>query len=209
MKRSNRHLIALAAVSLFASLLPAHAQAQTRVTPCSATTPNNAACITWSPTTTRTDGLPTNLPISYLVEQRVGTTGAWTSAGTTSLTRLYVENLAPGTYFFRGYAIEGSAQSGPTPAATFAATAPPPAPPNVPANFTIAVVIDLNHAPVYRVTQAGRRDARYADACGYIPVGKPCHGSVLFDFRGSKFRRVADADVKPWAPTCSGAAPCA
>jgi hypothetical protein len=183
------------------------AHAQTRVTNCHSATPNNAVCLDWTAPTTHADGMPIVLPITYRVEQRIGT-GAWTTtASGISVRRLYLQNLAPGSYEFRGYATVSALESIAS-NVVGRSIASPPSPPGPPV-FTIAVVIGINHAPVYRVTQAGKRDARYVDACGYIEVGKPCHGNVMFDFRGAKFRRVADADVKPWGTVCTGVAPCA
>lgn len=209
---TDHHLIAILSVFLLALCATGIANAQ-RVTACSTTTPNNAICIEWNAVTTDVDNKPLTTPVTYRVEQRAGTTGNFTQIATgVTATRLYVENLAPGTYFFRGYAnCSGSScvESVASNVVSRAATAVP-VQPSAPV-FTIAVVIGLDHAPVYRLTQAGKRDERYHDACGYIEVGKQCHGPVAFRFRDSSFRRVNDTDVKPWKVDCSGnvAAPCA
>lgn len=197
---------------LLVSLLGSFANAQTRSTPCSPTTPNTTACITWSQTLTRTDGTPVLLPISYLVEQRTGTSGTWSTAGTTTQLQLAVPNLAPGTYFFRGYTIEGSSQSGATPAASFAVATPPPAPPNAPPNFTIAVIISRDHAPIYSVVGAAP-NYQPGSYYGDVRVGRAC-GEYVFTYRSKRFHRVEVARKETWGYPASGdlrnlAAPCA
>jgi hypothetical protein len=115
-------------------------------------------------------------------------------------------NLNPGTTCVRvtvtnTYGIE----SPPSNVASRVVDPPTPQPPQI---TTIAVVANINMAPVYKVTQAGERDKRYADACGFVPVGVECVGPVLFTFRDAKFRRVPDERVSKWQVECAGAAPC-
>ncbi len=182
------------------------AHAQTHSTPCSTTTPNNALCITATAPTTHEDGTPVVLPITYRFEQQTGAT--WTVLATQASRNFMVQNLAPGTYTFRAFAIVNNLDSRASNTVSRAVTAPP-SPPNPPAIQVVQVVIGMDHAPVYRITQAGKRDARYADACGFVPVGSECRGNVLFTFRGHGFRLVRDEDVKPWNADCTGgAAPC-
>src|SRR5688572_7716506 len=97
------------ALTILALLLAGVAQAQTRVTPCSETTPNNAICLQVTAPATHEDGTPVVLPITYRYEQQAGTT--WTALTTTSARRYLVTNLAPGTYTFRAFAIENNLDS--------------------------------------------------------------------------------------------------
>jgi hypothetical protein len=181
--------------------------AQTRETPCNPATPNNAICLQVTAPATHEDGAPVVLPITYRYEQQAG--AAWNVLATTSARRFLVSNLAPGTYTFRAFATVNAVDSRASNTVTGTATALPPSPPVPPVIQVVQVVIGLDHAPVYRITQAGKRDARYADACGFVPVGSECRGPVLFSFRGLGFRLVRDQDVKPWNADCTGgAAPC-
>jgi hypothetical protein len=189
-----------------------NAQSATRVTDCSPTTPNNAICLVWTHDGKAVDGKPVT-GVTYRAQQRNGTAGTFSTIGTgLTVTQLYVENLAPGEYFFRVFANctgTGCVDSAASNTASRTAT-PNTVQPTAPI-LTIAVVIGVDHSPVYRITQEGKRDQRYNDACGFIPVGKACAGPVLFTFRDSRFRRVNSSDVKPWKVDCSGsvAAPCA
>lgn len=83
----------------------------------------------------------------------------------------------------------------------------PPLVPNAPGNFTVAVVLGMNMAPVYKLTATLKRSA---DPAGFIPVGLPCEGNVLFRFREVSFRKVAASDVQFWGvvPSDAIAAPC-
>lgn len=180
------------------------AEAQTRVTACSATTPTNAVCIEWTAPELNTNGTQIVLPLTYRVERRVGTTGTWTTmASAQTALRHYATDLPPNEYFFRVYANCVSSggvtcvESTPGPTVSKAATNPVIQPGPVPIT-TIAVVIGLDHSPVYRLTLTGKKDERYHDACGYIPVGKTCSGPVAFTFRDKSFRRVNSSDVKLW-----------
>jgi hypothetical protein len=183
---------------------------QTRSTPCDPATPNNSLCITWEAVTQSTDG-KTLASVYYRVQRRIGTTGAWTDlAPNLTALRYYDQNLTPGTYFYRVFAGCSicSAESASSNIAQRDATAPPLIP-TAPV-ITVAVVVGMGHAPVYRLTQAGKRDERYSDACGFIEVGKECEGPVVYRFRGASFRKVASSDVKNWGVTCGDnvVAPC-
>lgn len=136
-----------------ALLLASVAQAQTRVTPCSATTPNNALCITGTH-----DGKDTNgnaiAGVTYRIEQRTGT-GAYAQVAT-GLTTLqyYAQNLTPGSYTFRAYAncATCTSESVASNAATGSATAIPVVP-NTPV-IIIAAVIRADGPPTYRIIQS-------------------------------------------------------
>jgi hypothetical protein len=128
-------------------LLAAPAFAQ-RVTNCSPTTPNNALCVEWQAPATNVDGSPTVQPMTYRLEQKVGATGLWVNAMTgLTTTRAYVQNLAPGLYFFRVYVncATCTGESAASNEASRAATAPP----RVPTSpvITIAVVISPDDPP--------------------------------------------------------------
>lgn len=80
-------------------------------------------------------------------------------------------------------------------------------PPNPPGNVTVAVVVELNMAPVFKLTSTGKRSA---EAAGFIPTGLPCSGNVLFYYREKPYRRVNADQVRWWnvVPGASVAAPC-
>lgn len=203
-------LIRITAVTLFLCVCgmvaqPAFAQ---RATPCDPATPNNAICVMWDQVTLNTDGTLVTLPITYRVERQTLTpTPTWTTVETVSTLRSYVRNLAPGTYTFRVLAIVDAKESAPSNTASRSVDKPTP---QAPVIQVVQVVIGMDHAPVYRITQNGKRDERYSDACGYIEVGKECSGPVLFRFREKSFRKVSADDVKAWGVNCSNAAaPCA
>lgn len=79
--------------------------------------------------------------------------------------------------------------------------------PNPPGNVTVAVVVTINVVPAYKILADGTRSQAVA---GFVPLGKPCVGSIVFIYRGKPYRRVAQADVKWWAtaPAANVAAAC-
>jgi hypothetical protein len=79
--------------------------------------------------------------------------------------------------------------------------------PNPPSNVTVAVVIGINMAPVYKVTATGKRSP---DPAGYIALNESCIGNVLFTYRGFSWRKV-DASKVAWfgvVPDSNVAGPC-
>lgn len=79
-------------------------------------------------------------------------------------------------------------------------------PPNPPGNVTVAVVIGMDHAPVYSLGS----NNKLSTLMGFVPVGLPCVGDALVTYRGSEFREVAREDVKFWGATSMRVvAPCA
>lgn len=136
----------LAAITLLALSVCAHAQAATRVTPCSATTADNELCISYAAVTTRTNGTAVTGPITYRVEQQFNA-GAFAAVGTGPDLRYYARNLAPGSYVFRVFAIEGTAVSAPS---NVLGKTIDQAPPNAPV-IVIAATIRADGPPIYRV----------------------------------------------------------
>ncbi len=90
------------------------AQAQTiptRSTPCDAATPWNAWCLQWTHEGKDTLGM-TITPV-FRVEQRVGTTGAWTQVASGLTAKMYyAKDLAAGTYYFRVFASHQTCPTG-------------------------------------------------------------------------------------------------
>lgn len=150
-------------------LLAAPAFAQSRVTPCDPATPTNAVCITWAAVTTRVDGLPTNFPVTYRVEQQLGT-GPFAVVSTGPALQAYVKNLAPGEYTFRVFAIESGKTSAPSNSAPRAIEQ---AAPNAPV-IIIAVLIRPNGVPVYR------RVAQVSPRPGEFIIVAPLAAAVLY-----------------------------
>lgn len=96
------HALLLLAVLLVIGS-PAFAQTATRVTNCSATTPNNAICLEWTHDGKAADGTASP-PVTFRVEQKAGT-GAYTTAATNLTTlKYFAQNLSPGDYLFRIFA---------------------------------------------------------------------------------------------------------
>lgn len=142
---------ALLLVSLLGSFVPdAHAQAATRVTPCSATTQNNELCITGTAVTTDTNGNAIT-GVTYRVTQKFGTgTAANVATGLTAL-QYYAKNLAPGSYTFQVFAncTACTAESAGSNAAAGSAT-PIPVVPSTPV-IIIAATIRADGPPTFRV----------------------------------------------------------
>ena len=80
--------------------------------------------------------------------------------------------------------------------------------PNPPGNVTVAVVIGLNMTPVFKLTATGKRSS---EAAGFVSVGAPCTGNVLFYYRDRGYRRIDHNAVAWWnvVPSQNVAAPCA
>lgn len=80
--------------------------------------------------------------------------------------------------------------------------------PNPPGNITIAVVIGVAVTPAYAYNA---RNRRIAEPVGFIEVGEPCFGAVVFSYRGKQWRRVDRSAVSWWnsEPRHRVAAPCA
>lgn len=94
--------------------------------------------------------------------------------------------------------------SSPPACKTFPALVPSP-----PGNVTVAVVIGINMAPVFKLTAAGKRSP---EAAGFAALGVPCTGNVLFYYRDQGYRRIDSAEVRWWGgivPSTNVAAPCA
>lgn len=187
MTTRDRIIHAVILLSLFGAFALSKAEAQTRSTPCNASTPNNAVCLTWGAVATRTDGLPTTFPVTYRAEQQAGT-GTFTTLSTVSATQFYVQNLAPGAYTFRVFAIENSLVSA---ASNLASRTIVQAPPTAPV-IVIAVVIGVDHSPVYTVLADGTRSNTVG---GFAAVGTECTGPVLFRYRNRDYR-----EPKKWKP---------
>lgn len=83
----------------------------------------------------------------------------------------------------------------------------PGVPPGTPNNVTIAVVIGVDHSPVYRINADGTRGSA---VLGFIEPNKPALAPVVFRYRSRDWCRVKPEDVKWWAtaPTVNVAAAC-
>jgi hypothetical protein len=81
-------------------------------------------------------------------------------------------------------------------------------PPNPPTGVTVAINFTINMAPVFKVTSLGKRSPEVA---GYVDLGVPCNGNVLFTYRSKSYRNIDPAAVLWWnvVPGTSVAAPCA
>jgi predicted phage tail protein len=172
--------IGLFCLALGAMCVAGYAQAQTsgtRVTPCNAATPNDALCVQGDAPTANTDGTAITGVLSYRLEQRVGTAGAWVTGASQATLQWYVTGLAPGTYYFRAYAKVNSIESAASNTVNAPTTAPPPPVPNAPVLRVTKVTISSDRAPVYEVlldeqTFAAVRGGKV----GTVKVGNVCDG---------------------------------
>ncbi len=208
--KTHRKYIAAIVIAAMALVGWADAQAQTatRATPCSPTTAWNAVCINFTPPTTYTDGTPiaSGTVLTYRVEDRLETTGTWTTVPSTLVgTRdLHVQNLLPGIHYVRVFTTASGVESAASNVANKGVTTGVPNP----AIITIAVVISEDSAPVYRVLSTGKRGEFF----GMVPVGQSCIGPVLFRYRNTSFREVRVVKENLWGTqdvSAKYAAPCA
>lgn len=153
-RNSNRSLIvALAIIGSLAFACIEKANAQTRVTPCDAATPNDAICVAWAAITTDSTGKPIT-GVTYRVQKKAGATGSYSNVATSAATQFYAKNLSLGTHFFRVYAACTSctAESDPSNEASGTATVVPVIP-STPV-IIIAATIRAGQPPTYRIIQA-------------------------------------------------------
>lgn len=172
----------------------------------------NTNTVAWDAPTTCRGGEPISTcpTTGYRVERSATGSGTYTAIGTTQTTTYTHTGAVAGTNCYRVVTLSGARESLPSQPACKTNTAPQPDP-NPPTNlrFVTQVVNGMDHSPVYRLTSTGKKDARYSDACGYIPVGSQCKGNVAFSFRDKSFRAVNITDVKQWADCGTAvAAPC-
>jgi hypothetical protein len=141
------------------------AQAQTRVTACSATTANNELCISIAAATIGTNdgkpGVTLTQPPVFRIEQKFGS-GAYVQIATGVLAADYlVKNLAPGDYVFRVYQncvsvpnVVNCTESAPTTSSS-KSIAVPTVTPNAPV-IIIAATIRAGQPPTYRIVYTVR-----------------------------------------------------
>jgi len=159
--------------------------------PASAITGYEVECSKWTPTG-GVAGTCTQFPASTLAAGATGgtLTGTIPAAGGTACWHMRTKS-APG----------------PGPWSADACKAFAPLLPNPPGNVTVAIVIGINMAPVYKLTSTGKRSA---DPAGYIALNEACTGNVLFTYRGFSWRAV-DAEKVQWfgvVPDANIAGPC-
>jgi hypothetical protein len=146
----QNHIIA----ALLLLCLTGTAQAQARVTPCNAATPNNAICVSWAAVATDTSGAAIS-GVTYRTERAASASGPYTTVqASSSATQFYATNLATGTYYFRVYAncAACTGESAPSNAVNGSAT-PSPVIPNAPV-IIIAATIRADGPPTYRIIQS-------------------------------------------------------
>jgi hypothetical protein len=85
---------------------------------------------------------------------------------------------------------------------TWLPTSPPAGacttPPVIP--VVVAVVPGLSMSPVFGISSTG---ARSSTVLGFVPVGKPCTGSVVYSYRGQSYRRFTATDAVWWQSTAT------
>lgn len=208
MTTRDKILNAALLLAFFGLFAMAKAHAQTRSTPCNAATPNNAICIVATAPTLREDNTPITGTLTYRTERQSGS--SWVAVGTTSVPRVYVENLSPGTYTFRMIAIEGAVESAPSNTASREATAPPPSPPKAPVIQVVKVTISSDYAPVYRI--AGDGKSLTYTMFGLVPYGRTC-GEYVTTWRKLAWHRIVirNPEKELWGTKDASelAAPCA
>ena len=131
---------------------------------------------------------------------------ATTAVGTVTGTCAFSDTTAPaGTQFYVASATVGGVESARTSAVSIVIPNPTPEPPT--GLTVVAVVAGVNVSPVYRILKDGTRGEQVA---GFVDVGAPCTGRVVFQYRGQKYRRTDPATVTWWGtrPTTDVAAAC-
>jgi hypothetical protein len=154
------------------------------------------------------NGAPLPGSVTYVFEKQDG--AGWIQVATASVPAFTHTGQPPGEHCYQMRASVNGVTSDPSNTAC-KTVLPEPAPDPVPAGPVVIPVIEgMGYAPVYKLTQTNKRDQAYKDACGYIEVGAACTGPVVYEYRGKKFRKVSESDVKPAGVTCSGnvVAPC-
>jgi hypothetical protein len=64
----------------------------------------------------------------------------------------------------------------------------------------VAIVPGLNMSPVFGITSTGTRGTT---VLGFVPVGKPCTGSIVYSYRGQSYRRFTSTDAVWWQSTAT------
>lgn len=171
-----------------------------------------SATVSWVHPLTYTDG--STLPLADIQQTRVeyGTcagTAFGVKAGevivTGTATSTVINNLAAGTWCFRGFSKAKNLESA---TSNISSKVVPQAPPNPPTITTVEVVAGVGFSPAFKILASGSRSAAVA---GFVASGKACTGPVVFTYRGKSYRRVNPSDVKWWNTTASSevAAACA
>lgn len=128
-----------------------HAQAATRVTACSANTPNNAICLTWTHDGKTVDGAAIS-GVTFRVDQKLGSGTYATVASSIANSQYFAQNLAVGTYTFRVFASCSAAACIDSPASNEASkgASANPVQPTAPV-LIIAATIRADGPPSYRI----------------------------------------------------------
>ncbi len=169
--------------------------------------------VSWTNPTTNTDGsaIPTTGAGSLTgtrVEWGTCSGGAFgTRAGELTApagaTTAQIANVAPGTWCVRAFSRN---TYGSESAASGVASKVVPVPVPNPPVLAVPVIAGMLQTPVYSVASNGKMST----FMGFVDVGSPCSGPVLFSYRGKEFREVPRESVKLWGSTSLRlAAPCA
>lgn len=167
--------------------------------------------ISWVHPTTNTDG--STLPVSAITKTTIvyGTTSAMTNSkvvtGTATSTTL---DLAPGTWYVAAKTTAYTNDSNLSAVVTHVVAQPIPNPPVI---TVTAVVAGLNMSPAFKVLADNSRSSVIA---GFVKVGTPCSGPIVFKYRDLPYRIVPRETISWWKPPLADvqspprvAAPCA
>lgn len=162
---------------------------------------DNIAHICITPVTLDSAGNPlrTGAAISYTIQRQSGST--WVTETTITGTDWQSAPLQPGTYSYRLFATADGVAGDISDTKSKTVVSPKPGIPT----WVIAVVIGVDHAPVYTILKDGSRSSTLA---GFAPVGSACNGPVLFKYRGREWREPVEWKAWDTATSTKVAAPC-
>lgn len=120
-------------------------------------------------------------------------------------------DFAPGTWYVGAKTTANGNESALSNVVQITIAQPTPNPPT--GLSVVPVVAGLNMSPVYKVLESGERSQVVA---GFVPVGTPCSGPVVFRYRDRGYVEMPASKVTWWNPPLADvqspprvAAPCA
>lgn len=153
--------------------------------------------VSWQLPTTNTNG--SALPASQITRTTIywgaSQTAMTNSRAVTGAATSTTIDLAPGTYFIGAKVTANGNESAMSNVQTVTIAQPTP---NPPTGLTVqAVVAGLNMSPAYKILKSGERSQVVS---GFVTVGTPCEGPVVFRYRDRDYREVSARKVKWWNP---------
>jgi hypothetical protein len=165
--------------------------------------------ITWDAPTTCTTGQPiTNCPVTqYQIQRAASSSGSYAQVGTSTTTTYVHQSAAAGVNCYRVVVVAAQGSSVPS-THVCKNNVQPSGPPNPATNVRLVteVVSGVNYAPAFTVLTDGARSTTVA---GFVAVGTPCEGPVLFRYRNKDWMKPSAWKAWSTPTTARVAAPCA